>query len=314
MTTLSPAAAGACSPPLWPAVSIIVPVRNGGTNIERCIDALLAQQWPGERPELIVVDNASTDDTLARLRRREPEITVLEEPAPGVSRARNRAMALARGEWLAFTDADCLPRPDWLFELVRAALENPGVSFVGGRIAALRPTTSIGEFAEALFDQRRSIEEESPPAFISANLLARREDLVQIGGFHPAFRRGQDTELAWRSHFQHGARVAYAERAVIDHVNVETLLGLLHKGVQHGRGSARLWRHYQDRLGVSARKRIRQTKPYKDALRETSRFLLPFTRPANRIPGRERDPFYMAWFRLMRHLSFTWYTLRPESD
>ncbi len=300
----------------WPTVSVIVPVRDGAEQITPCLDAVLAQDYPGPTPEVIVVDNGSTDGTPAVLGALSPLVRTIREPRPGVSWARNRAIVAARGEWLAFTDADCVPRPNWLRELVAIALADPGVSFVGGRITALPPTNSISLFAESLFDQRRSILEEQPASFISANLLARRDDLIRFGMFNPAYPRGQDTELAWRSQSVHGARCTYADEAIVEHLNPATLLELVSKAIQHGGGSARLWRDFEAYHGRSIRRRVSQVKPFLDAFRETVALVpLPWRSVDEARGGHRRyDPFYFAIFRLVRHLSFVHRTLLPEAD
>ena len=296
-------------------VTVVVPVRNDARGVARCLDAILAQDCPASDFEIIAVDNGSTDDTLRVLAGYAPRVRVLSEPRPGVSWARNAATLAASGTWIAFTDSDCVPRPDWLRNLVEAGRRDPGVSFVGGPIVAFASANSIARFAEALFDQRRSILDEKPPAFISANLLAHRESLIRCGMFNPEYPRGQDTELAWRSQSRFGARIAFCGSAVVEHDNPSTLGALVHKGIQHGRGSARLIIDFQPYHRRSISRRRRQTKPYTDALRATWN-LLPLPR---RLGGtgesgpQRRDAFYFALFRLVRHGSFIYHSLRIES-
>ena len=191
-------------------------------------------------------------------------------------------------------------------------MAEPDAAFIGGPIKALRPTNEIGEFAESLFDHRMAILHYKPPYIITANLLARRSDLFRFGLFNPAYPRGQDTELAWRAYFHHGARFAFADRAVVEHVNSSTFAELLHKGFQHGRGSARLLRDFEVDLGSSPKKRLRQTKPFYDAFRETLALIpLPWRQQSPRQNDQHRlHPFYAASFRLARHLSFVYHTLR----
>lgn len=296
----------------WPSVTVVVPTRNDRWVIARCLDAVVGQDYPGPRPEVIAVDNGSIDGTPEVLARYAPRVTILREGRPGVSWARNAAIEAARGEWIAFTDADCVPRPDWLRTLVDAARRDEGVSFVGGRIVALPPANAIARFAENLFDQRRSIEEERPASFISANLLARREALVACGMFNPAYPRGQDTELAWRSQQRFGARIAYCDAAVVEHRNPASIAALIHKGWQHGRGSSRLLGEFQAFHGRSLEKRMRQTKPYTDLLRSL-RALLPLPRRlggTGRPLAERRDAFYFALFRGVRHVSFVYHSWR----
>ena len=297
----------------WPSVSVIVPVYNGASVLEACLNALFSQDYPGPAPELIIVNNNSTDDTATILERYRDRIVICNEPEQGSSPARNSGILRATHDLIAFTDADCVPRPDWLRELVTVAQADPWASFVGGAIRALRPTNVIGEFAESLFDHQKAIQESKPPYIITANLMARRSDLFRFGLFNSAFPRGQDTELAWRAYFFHGARFTFAEHAIVDHVNSASLGELLHKGIQHGRGSARLWRDFQTQLGSSPKDRIRQSKPFRDAWREAVALIPNPWRPrkSNHADPRRLHPFYAAYFRLARHLSFIYYTLRP---
>lgn len=300
----------------WPSVTVVVPTRNDRRVIARCLDAVVGQDYPGPQPEVIVVDNGSTDGTPKVLARYAARVTILDERRPGVSWARNAAIEVARGEWIAFTDADCVPRPDWLRTLVDAGRRHEGVTFVGGRIAALPPANAIARFSENLFDQRRSIEQERPASFISANLLARREALVACGMFNPDYPRGQDTELAWRSQHRFGARIAYCDEAVVEHRNPSSLSALIHKAWQHGRGSSRLLGEFQAFHGRSLRTRMRQTKPYTDLLRSVGALLPlpPRLGGTDRPLAERRDAFYFALFRCVRHVSFLYHSWRRARD
>jgi glycosyltransferase involved in cell wall biosynthesis len=300
----------------WPSVTVVVPTRNDRRVIDRCLDAVVAQDYPGPQPEVIVVDNGSTDGTPEVLARYAPRVLILREVRPGVSWARNAAIEAAQGEWIAFTDADCVPRPGWLRTLVDAGRRRDGVSFVGGRIVALPPANAIARFAENLFDQRRSIEEEKPASFISANLLARRDAIVACGMFNPDYPRGQDTELAWRSQKRYGARIAYCDEAVVEHRNPSSITALIHKAWQHGRGSSRLLDEFQAFHGRSLRTRIRQTRPYTDLPRSLWA-LLPLPRRfggTDRPPAERRDAFYFALFRCVRQASFVYHSWRRTRD
>lgn len=297
----------------WPTVTVIVPTRNDSGVIARCLDAVLGQDYPGPRPEVIAVDNGSTDGTPEVLARYAPRVSILREARPGVSWARNAGIEAARGEWIAFTDADCVPRPDWLPTLVDAGRRDEDVAFVGGRIVALPPANAIARFAENLFDQRRSIEEDRPASFISANLLARRETLLACGMFNTNYPRGQDVELAWRSQQRFGARIAYCHEAVVEHRNPSSIGALIHKGWQHGHGASRLFEEFQAFHGRSLRRRIRRTKPYTDLLRSVWT-LLPLPRRlggADRPLAERRDVFYFALFRCVRQMSFVFHASRP---
>jgi glycosyltransferase involved in cell wall biosynthesis/MoaA/NifB/PqqE/SkfB family radical SAM enzyme len=92
-----------------PLVSIIIPNRNGAATIDRCLEAALASRYGNF--ELIVVDDASEDDSLARIRRFPCRVVPLPRHG-GAAHARNAGARASRGEMLFFTDADCLLEPD----------------------------------------------------------------------------------------------------------------------------------------------------------------------------------------------------------
>src|SRR5882757_7587254 len=103
-----------------PLVSILIPCHNGGAYLRATLESALNQTHP--QCEVIVVDDGSTDDSLAIARDFEPRIKVLTGPQKGASAARDRATEEARGEWLQYLDADDLLLPHAVASRV-AALE-----------------------------------------------------------------------------------------------------------------------------------------------------------------------------------------------
>src|SRR3954447_25924434 len=102
-----------------PAVSVVVPVRDGARVIGECLDALMAQR--GAPPyEVLVVDNGSTDTTAAAVRAHPSAPRLLRERRPVSYAARNAGITAATGSILALTDADCTPAATWLAEAVAA--------------------------------------------------------------------------------------------------------------------------------------------------------------------------------------------------
>ena len=103
-----------------PMVSVVLPVWNRGSQLRRALDSVQAQtlgSWGS-----LVVDDGSTDDTqhvLEGFRAFEPRVTVVHQPRTGVSAARNRGIATARGSWVAFLDSDNTWEPDFLLRMTR---------------------------------------------------------------------------------------------------------------------------------------------------------------------------------------------------
>lgn len=111
-----------------PDISVIIPSYNRERFIGEAIDSALAQK--GVNLEIILVDGASSDDTVAVARRHAPDIRVISEPDQGVSDARNKGIQIARAPWIAFLDADDIWKPDKLKQQLALAKKAPDVEFI----------------------------------------------------------------------------------------------------------------------------------------------------------------------------------------
>ena len=215
-------------------VTVVVAVRNGAATIEACIGSLLALDWPAARRELLIVDNGSTDQTLPVVARFGDQVRVVREPKRGPAAARNAGIRSANGDWIAFTDADCVVDPGWLRHLL-PPLNDLTVGVAGGRILALRPCNRVQLYGETIHDHRQAIEEFNPSYAISMNWASRRAILEESGLFNEALLRGSDAELAILIRAG-GHRLVYRHEAVIFHRNEATLRGLFSDARDHGRG------------------------------------------------------------------------------
>ena len=113
-------------------VSIIVPTRNRRDWLHEALRSVREQTWSDK--EIVVVDEASTDDTLAMLQKDFPEARVVRhESARGPSAARNSGVTAATGDWILFLDDDDVIHPDHLEMLVLASREAPAGAVVSGR-------------------------------------------------------------------------------------------------------------------------------------------------------------------------------------
>jgi glycosyltransferase involved in cell wall biosynthesis len=189
-------------------IAVVVPARNAAATIGRTLAALAAQDL-GAQAEIVVVDDASADDTAALAERAGARVVRLERPA-GPAGARNAGVAATTAPLVAFTDADCEPAPGWLRALA-AALRD--ADLVTGPI---EPERAAGPFD-------RTLRRDGPsPLFETANLGVRRAVLDRVGGFEPfapaagSRHFGEDVVLAWRA-LRAGARRAYAPEALVRH-------------------------------------------------------------------------------------------------
>lgn len=283
-----------------PFVSVVIPVRDGADKIADCIDSVLAGDYPVDRREVLVVDNASTDGTAGVIRTR--PVTGLHEPRPGVSNARNRGIAAARGEILAFIDGDCIAEPRWLSELVRP-FGDPEVGCVAGELGHARAETAAERQATRMFGawQRYAVSSD-PPYAITANAAYRRDVFDDIGPFDPRMPRAQDVELGLRFSERSPLRLAYAEDAVVRHRHRSTQRDFFRQQLGWSYGAGLVAAKYHALDG-------RPSPPPRLAdvirgVRGVALVLALRIRPRPAIPYR-RAYLEDAWFGLMRQAA--WY-------
>jgi glycosyltransferase involved in cell wall biosynthesis len=239
-------------------VSVIVAVRDAQGTIEACLNSLLSLDPPGCAVELLVVDNGSTDDTARVLDRFRASIRVVDESKRGPAAARNAGIRRARGDRVAFTDADCVVDPGWLRALL-PPLEDPSVGIAGGRIVSVRPCNRIERFGERIHDHERTILRTRPPYAITMNWASRREVFETHGFFDERLLRGSDADMAYRIDAA-GLRIVYRADAIVAHRNESTLRGLFGEGFVHGRArTARLGRNPPP--GADVHPRFRHSAP-----------------------------------------------------
>lgn len=186
-------------------MSIVIPCRNERATIEACLDAIEAQDLPSSRFEILAVDGGSTDGSCDVLRAR--SLRMLRDPGLGPAAARNVGIQHARGPIVAFTDADCVPRFDWLSRLV----EPFGDADVGGAAGALRMPrdTLLGRLEDN--DARVHYR-----GYITSNVAYRRDVLHEVGGFDERLLCAEDYDLAWRV-LDAGYRIERVPDAIVRH-------------------------------------------------------------------------------------------------
>jgi len=181
-----------------PLVSVIVPVFNQEMALRGCLLALHGQTYPRDRFEVIVVDNGSTPPVSVPADM--AGVRVGCESKPGSYAARNRGIAMARGNIIAFTDADCVPAADWIERGVAAVERLDRAGMVGGRIEITvrdprHPTAA--ELFELVLGFRQD-------AYIrwgfaaTANVFTTRDTLARVGGFNEALMSCGDVDWGCR--------------------------------------------------------------------------------------------------------------------
>ena len=229
-------------------VSVAVLSWNGRRHLEHCLSALRRQHAPGCEWQVLVLDNGSTDDTVAWVRRHHPEVRLISSPVNlGFCAGNNRLVAEADGDAIALLNNDTRPRPEWLGELVEAlgragddvaAVSGKIVDWHGERLDFARGVMTFDGHAFQL-DFGRSLAEIEIPAAGSellfacgGNMIVRRRSFLEAGGFDEGyFAYLEDVDLGWRL-WAGGERVEFAPKAVAHHRSMATsqLLGNENRG------------------------------------------------------------------------------------
>jgi len=235
-----------------PRVSVVVPVFQGERVIGDCLVSVLGQTFPHDQYEIVVVNNGSTDRTGALVEGF--PVRVVEEPRLGVAFARNRGVEAARGELVAFTDADCLAEPTWLAALVAHFDAHVQLAGVGGHLPGYDPRTPVQYYIpdRRLLSQERALggERGYAPFLITANALLVRRLIVEVGGFDTAFAtNSEDADLCWRIG-DLGYGFGFAPEAVVWHRHRGTLRALCRWMFRYGRESAYLLKKHRHRCGI----------------------------------------------------------------
>ncbi len=205
-----------------PFVSIIVPVYNRAEQIGECLESLLRLNYPPDRRQIIVVDDASTDGTADVARSCGEEIkVVVQEKNLGQSAARNAGMNVAEGDIIAFIDSDCIAERNWLFELT-PYFQDPRVALVGGFVDSYFSESRLDRYEEARsplnMGNHMCICNSPDSDFYvpTCNMLVRKNSCLQAGGLDESLHVGEDVDLCWRLR-KLGHRLLYVPEGHVSH-------------------------------------------------------------------------------------------------
>lgn len=235
-------------------LSIIIPCFNVAETIATQLDALASQRW-SEPWEVIVSDNGSTDDSMDIVKKYEgrlPHLRVVDaSERRGRGYARNVAAKVARGESLAFCDADDEVAPGWLATMGEAVIK---YDFVACRIDVYKLSplwiAKMRNHSQTSGLQTRG----APPSLSHAGggtIAVKRCLHDKVGGFDEAFIRHQDTEYCWKIQLT-GVKLRFVPEAVV-HVRLrDTLMENYRQAFGWGEYRVLLYKKYMH-LGMPKR-------------------------------------------------------------
>ena len=229
-----------------PLISITVCVRNGKRWIDHCMKAICAQTY--HPIEVIAVDDGSTDggtEVLQKWHNLEPisgevSVRVISQKQLGLSAGRNRALNEANGEWVAITDIDCKPRPNWIEKLFASS---EGFEAVTGRVLFDEGRTSVSRLRATSVANKYSKRGEKATLANGPCSMFKRDSLISRGGFDPEWFHAEDMEVSMKI-LESGGTIRYVPDAIVDHVAENNLGHFLQKRRRDARAHIRIMRKY----------------------------------------------------------------------
>jgi len=212
-------------------IDVVIPVYNGAAYIIDTLKTVFAQVLPaGWAMQVYVVDDASTDDTQARVRAAYPQVQLVTlSPNQGRSIARNQGSAAGQGELLCFLDSDCqYQRPQALAAYIQVLNTGADVSF-----GALHTDTPgfWGQYQQAVFARRiAQARQGNMQVMTSANFALRRSVFEVVQGFNPDYTHyGFEDHDLFQRLLSANCKIQFCANVVASHENDDTLGALCHK-------------------------------------------------------------------------------------
>jgi GT2 family glycosyltransferase len=252
-----------------PYFSIIIPTYARPRQLATCLRSLARLDYPRNRFEVIVVDdgNETPPEAVVASFCGHLDVRLLTQAHAGPAAARNTGAARAKGKFLAFTDDDCAPAPDWLQSLAARFARAPDCA-IGGRTLNALPDNPYSTASQLIVDVVYAHYNANPDqaSFLATNNLAVPADRFQaIGGFDAAFFpfASEDRDFCNRW-LHHGYRMIYAPEVLVYHAHALTFRTFLRQHFSYGCGA---FRYHKARARRGSGRFIVEVEFYLDLLK-----------------------------------------------
>lgn len=232
--------------------SIIIPTCNRPRLLARCLDSLSRLDYPYNRFETIIVDDGSrtSNENVLTPFRNKMSLKFIRQENSGPASARNTGASRATGEFLAFTDDDCMPARNWLSELEHGLLSAPDC-MVGGRVVNGLQANIYAQASHLILDivyAHYNAEGTDPHFFASNNMAVPASAFRSAGGFDASYPHagGEDREFCDRW-LVLGYGMTYVSKAIVNHYHDLTLPTYWKQHVAYGKGAFRFNRSHASR-------------------------------------------------------------------
>ncbi|MBN2054774.1 sugar transferase [bacterium] len=231
-----------------PFVSVIIPAYNAESTISACVTALLNQTCDAGSYEVIIVDDGSTDATAAQAEKLGARVVRLEHQGPAM--ARNQGVAVAKGDIVLFTDADCEADPRWVELMLQPFLRDDSVTGVKG-VYRTRQRSIAARFAQVEFEDRyRRLAKADSIDFVDSHAAAFRRDVfTSVGGFDPSFpvANNEDVDLSYKI-AKAGHRMVFTDRAFVYHKHPEGVRDYLRTKLLRGYWRMKVYQRFPGKM------------------------------------------------------------------
>ncbi|HIK19403.1 MAG TPA: glycosyltransferase [Leptolyngbyaceae cyanobacterium M33_DOE_097] len=225
-----------------PFISIVIPTYNRPERLKNCLAAIAQLDYPRDRFEVIIVDDGSEvplDDVVADYQNT-LNLLLIRQANAGPASARNRGAAQAKGEYLVFTDDDCMPHADWLTKLANRFAIAPD-ALVGGYTINALPDNLCSTASQVLIDylyHYYNQTSQQPSFFASNNFAMPTSKFRALQGFDVTFplAAGEDREFCDRWLYHHNPML-YAPDVQIQHAHQLSLRTFWRQHFNYGRGA-----------------------------------------------------------------------------
>lgn len=253
-------------------VSVVIPVYNGAATLGDCLRAVAQQSLPRMDYEIVVVDDGSTDNS-SRVAHAF-NARVIRQSNAGAPAARNAGVRAARGQWVAFTDSDCVVSRGWLAALLAAAESRPGTLGAAGKTLGFASQTAAARFVDLMggLDAQRYLQHPVYPFAPTANALYRRAQLLAVGGFDARYATYDACDLHTRLTRRFGGAFPYEPRALVLHKHRPSWKAYWRQQFFYGVGYAQFMLSHRAELHWSA---AHQARAAYDVIAKAVRALVP---------------------------------------
>ena len=202
--------------------SVVVPVYNDD-RIERCLESLFKQSLDKKYFEIILIENGTKGKYQEICEKYGARYFNIQQKS--IPLARNIGISASLGEIIMFTDADCVPDPDWIKNLMNIFKDRNYVGF-GGKIERYSPKTKTelcGKNVGLGQTELSYLQILDKPYVVSANAAFWKHELQKVGGFGEEFCSGSDVDICWKLGLA-GHKIGICKNAIVFHENRKNAL------------------------------------------------------------------------------------------